>query len=188
MSQQELLRIITRALEGIGIPYMVTGSFVSSLQGEPRATHDIDIVITINPSQTDKMFQAFSPSEFYINLQSIVHAINQKGMFNIIHSREGLKIDFWILTDSPFDQSRFSRRYPEDFREMRIYVSRAEDTILAKLRWAKVSGGSEKQFFDALRVYEVQYGNLDLNYLEKWVIELDLDSLWSRLIKEAHTI
>ena len=115
MSQQELLRIITRALEGIDIPYMVTGSFASSLQGEPRATHDIDIVITLDPSQVNKIIQSFPSTEFYINPQSIVHAINQQGMFNIIHSREGLKIDFWILTDSPFDQSRFSRRYSEEF-------------------------------------------------------------------------
>jgi len=36
-----------------------------------------------------------------------------------------------------------------------IWVSSPEDTILAKLRWANLSGGSEKQFIDALRVYEV---------------------------------
>jgi hypothetical protein len=28
-------------------------------------------------------------------------------------------------------------------------------TILMKLRWAALSGGSERQFTDALRVYEV---------------------------------
>jgi len=59
---------------------------------------------------------------------------------------------------------------------------------LAKLHWANLAGGSEKQFSDALRVYEVQYGNLDLNYLEQWVQELDLDTFWSRLKKEAHII
>jgi len=188
MSQQELLKRITRALEGASISYMVTGSFASSLQGEPRATHDIDIVIAIEFSQVSEIIQAFPPTEFYINQQSIVDAINQKGMFNIIHLREGLKIDFWMLTNSPFDKSRFSRRYAEDFGDTKIFVSRAEDTILSKLRWAKMSGGSEKQFSDALRVYEVQYDDLDLNYLEKWVKELDLDSLWSRLKKEARII
>jgi hypothetical protein len=39
-----------------------------------------------------------------------------------------------------------------------------------KLKWAKLSGGSEKQFTDALRVYEIQYVNLDLSYMETWVI------------------
>ncbi len=30
-------------------------------------------------------------------------------------------------------------------------ILNTEDTILMKLRWAKLSGGSEKQFTDALR-------------------------------------
>ena len=68
-----------------------------------------------------------------------------------------------------------------------MQVSSPEDTILAKLRWAKLSGGSEKQFTDALRVYEVQYGNLDIAYLEYWARKLDVGSLWKRVMDEAET-
>ena len=66
-----------------------------------------------------------------------------------------------------------------------LIVSRPEDTILAKLRWAKLSGGSEKQFIDALRVYEVQYHLLDQDYLKDWIHRLGLMELWERLQKEA---
>jgi len=48
MSQQELLKKIIQALDQAEIPYMITGSIVSSLQGEPRSTHDIDILIANN--------------------------------------------------------------------------------------------------------------------------------------------
>ena len=48
MSQQELLTKVVQALDAAGIEYMVTGSVVSSLQGEPRATHDIDLVVDLN--------------------------------------------------------------------------------------------------------------------------------------------
>jgi len=68
-----------------------------------------------------------------------------------------------------------------------MQVSTPEDTILVKLRWAKLSGGSEKQFIDALRVYEVQYGNLDLNYLDHWVKKLEIEPLWKQLLDEAET-
>ena len=63
-----------------------------------------------------------------------------------------------------------------------------EDTILMKLRWANLSGGSEKQFTDALRVYEVQFGNLDLNYIESWTERLQVKELWERLQQEAQPI
>ncbi len=66
-----------------------------------------------------------------------------------------------------------------------MQVSSPEDTILAKLRWAKLSGGSEKQFTDALRVYEVQRGKLDMEYLELWAKTLDVAPLWRKLLNEA---
>ena len=48
MSQQELLRAVLEALESSDTQYMLTGSLVSSLQGEPRSTHDIDFVIILD--------------------------------------------------------------------------------------------------------------------------------------------
>ena len=66
----------------------------------------------------------------------------------------GDKVDFWLLTTDAFDQTRFARRTVEDFEGIPLQVSRPEDTILMKLNWAQLSGGSEKQFVDALRVYE----------------------------------
>jgi hypothetical protein len=109
----------------------------------------------------------------------------REGWFNLIDSREGGEVDFWLLTDDAFDQSRFLRRQTESCLGLRIDVSTAEDTILAKLNRAKLSGGSDKQFTDALRVFEVQCDQLDLAYLEQWVEILGLHSLWSRLKDEA---
>ena len=50
MSQQELLRLVVRSLDDLDVEYMLTGSIVSSLQGEPRSTHDIDLVVAIEPA------------------------------------------------------------------------------------------------------------------------------------------
>ncbi len=50
MSQQELLKRVITALKNTSIQYMLTGSLVSSLQGEPRLTHDIlpNIYLSLN--------------------------------------------------------------------------------------------------------------------------------------------
>ncbi|NOZ85680.1 MAG: hypothetical protein GXP49_05360 [Deltaproteobacteria bacterium] len=187
MSQQELLKRVIQTLDLIGIKYMITGSVASSLQGEPRSTHDIDMVITIEKPQVMKLVENFPPPDFYLDEESILDAINRQSMFNLIDVTTGDKVDFWLLTDDPFDQTRFSHKICEKFMDMEMRVSTPEDTILAKLRWAKLSGGSEKQFTDALRVYEVQYGELDIDYLEHWAKKLQVESLWKRLTEEAET-
>jgi hypothetical protein len=109
-------------------------------------------------------------------------------MFNLIAVESGDRVDFWVLTDQPFDKSRFSRKYIEKVMGMEIAVSSPEDTILMKLSWADQSGGSEKHFTDALRVYEVQYGQLDMGYLEEWANRLDIAALYKKLQEEAEAI
>ena len=188
MSQQELLRKVIQALEDAGIDYMITGSMASSLQGEPRLTHDIDLVVDIQRSAADRLVAAFPSSDFYLAKNSILDAIDNKGMFNLIEPREGDKVDFWMLTDESFDRSRFLRKYVEEFMGLKLQISSPEDTILAKLKWAEESGGSEKQFVDALRVYEVQFEKLDIDYLELWASKLEVDTIWQRLKSEAETL
>jgi hypothetical protein len=127
-----------------------------------------------------------SPSpEFSLDEQSIREAIRTRTMFSLLQVSEGDKVDFWLLTVDPFDTSRFTRRQHVDVLGMKVVVSSPEDTILAKLRWAKLSGGSENQFHDALGVYEVQFGTLDTSYLSKWVETLALQEYWERLLREA---
>ena len=73
-------------------------------------------------------------------------------MFHRTSYADGTKVDFWMLTDSPFDQFRFARKRLEPINGFRVYLPSPEDTILAKLRRAKMSGGIEKQLTDTLRV------------------------------------
>jgi hypothetical protein len=185
MSQQELLKRVVAALDAASVDYMITGSVASSLQGEPRSTHDIDLVVTISPSAAKHLLCAFPPPDYYLDEAAILQAIRQRGMFNLLDLREGTKVDFWLLKDEPFDRSRFSRKCVEEVAGARLKVSRPEDTILMKLKWAREAGGSEKQFTDALRVYEVQSGQLDLGYIERWACELGVEESWQKLKREA---
>lgn len=188
MSQQELLKKVIATLDQSGIDYMITGSVASSLQGEPRSTHDIDVVVAIQETDIKGLVEAFAPPQYYLDAESIREAISHGSMFNLIDVAEGDKVDFWLLTNQPFDQSRFARKYAEEVMGMRLKVSSPEDTILAKLQWAMKSGGSEKQFTDALRVFEVQQGTLDLSYLNEWAVALAVEDLWNRLQDEAEIV
>jgi hypothetical protein len=191
VSQPELLKLVARQLATLGIQYMITGSMASSLQGEPRATHDIDIVVEVATAAQEvaaRLKAAFPEPDFYLDEATVLEAISARGMFNLLDAREGDKVDFWLLTDDEYDRVRFARRQVAVFEATALSVSRPEDTILMKLRWAAMLGGSEKQFTDVLRVYEVQHGRLDEGYLDRWAAALGVATALARVRAEARPI
>lgn len=188
MLQQELVKQVIEILDTCKIPYAVTGSVVSSLQGEPRATHDTDIIVMLNKQHINELMRFFPAPDFYLSEDAMSEAIKHQSMFNLIDTQQGNKVDFWLLTNEPFDLERFKRRYQEDFFGMPIYVTSPEDTILAKMRWSKLSGGSQKQMTDALRVYELQFGILNIDYINFWVEKLALIDIWLELQNSANPL
>lgn len=188
MSQPQLLKRLVLALQGLGVPYMLTGSLVSSLQGEPRSTHDIDVVVELHAAAAERLAQAFPEPEFYVTDIAIREALQHRSMFSILDTTSGDKVDLWMLTDEAFDQSRFARREPADVLGMRVFVSRPEDTIVQKLLWTEMSGGSEKHFQDALGVFEVHRGSLDESYIASWSQTLNLVEAWQRLQSEGRAM
>ncbi len=188
MSQQELLTHVVATLHDLGIEFMLSGSYASSLHGEARATHDIDLVARLTLSDVQPLIKAFHNERFYLSESAVTEAVRSKRMFNLLEAATGDKVDFWLLTDTPFDQSRFARRQRIDIDDQPVEVSSPEDTMLMKLLWCRQSGGSEKQFNDVLRVYELQAGALDENYLQEWVRALGIEELWQRVIAEAEPI
>jgi hypothetical protein len=188
MSQPQLLSRVVRVLDSLGIDYMITGSIASSIQGEPRSTHDIDIVVDVPTEATAPLTSAFPPPDFLLQEAAVRDALKNQTMFNLLSLGDGEKVDFWILTNEPFDRSRFSRRRTFAIGDEHMNVSAPEDTILMKLRWAKQCGGSEKQFKDALRVFEVQARSLDSAYLDEWSNRLGVQDLWRQIQDEAEIV
>ena len=53
MPEHNLFRIFVSRLNKLSIPYMITGAVASIIYGEPRLTNDIDLVINMEPGDTE---------------------------------------------------------------------------------------------------------------------------------------
>lgn len=98
-------------------------------------------------------------------------------MFNVIDSTSGWKVDLIIRKSRPFSLSEFARREPLDIEGTRVWVATVEDTIVAKLEWARL-GGSARQLEDVAALLAVTGDRLDRAYVERWVAELGLREEW----------
>ncbi len=178
MGPYELLRKIIETLEGLQIPYLVTGSVAAMAYGEPRMTNDIDIVAEVREEHIPGLLKAFPPEEYYISDEMIREAIRTRGQFNIIHPSSGLKVDIIIRRNTPFDESRFRRfRRIQPAETYEAHFAAPEDVIIKKMEFYK-EGGSEKHLRDITGIIKISGDELDMQYIAEWAERLGLTEIW----------
>jgi hypothetical protein len=183
MMPDEVLSWVTEKLEHCGIPYMIAGSFASNMHGLPRTTHDADLIVEIEASSIDKLSQALG-EDFYFDASAAKEAKSLGVISNIIHYESGFKVDLILRKNRPFSREEFQRRQLQLLAGKNCWFATAEDTIIAKLEWSKM-GKSERQFSDAVTVAKVQINNLDMDYLRRWAVDLQVEDLLNRLLNEV---
>jgi hypothetical protein len=182
MVLEELLKEVIAKFDELNIPYALTGAIGSSYYGQPRTTHDFDLVINLiaGKKQAQKILNSFH-QEYYVSEEAIIESVVYKTMFNMIHHETGLKIDCWILKDDDYNQQSFARRKKEKFAGKIMFFLAPEDLILNKLLWYK-AGGAERQLSDIRGILAVREGALDLAYIKKWAAKLKVHDILSLLI------
>ncbi|HEY1546457.1 MAG TPA: hypothetical protein VGG28_01485 [Kofleriaceae bacterium] len=173
------LAAIAAELDAIAIPYMVVGSFASMLHGEPRTTQDLDLVIDPTVEQLDALLARLDPAKYYFDRDVALDALSRRSMFNVIDIGTAWKIDLVIRKDRAFSIEELQRRRVVVMMGVRVAAATAEDTIVAKLEWAK-QGASTRQLVDVAGILRVRRESLDLTYLQRWVEALDLADEWAR--------
>lgn len=83
-------------LELSDIPYFVTGSIASIFYGEPRLTHDIDIVIHLPPSDIVKLISFFPLEKYYCPPEEVVRIESKRRPYG--HTHRGHRKN--VTTDS----------------------------------------------------------------------------------------
>ena len=180
--------IVAKALEALGAPYAIGGSLASAVHGVMRATMDADLVADLHLEHAGPLAQALS-DVFYTDVEMIRNAVHRHGSFNVIHLETMFKVDVFVAKPRAFDRSQLARRelhlLSED-PECHAYVTSAEDIVLSKLEWYRMSGGvSDRQWRDVLGVLKVQGERLDHAYMHRMAAELGVTDLLERALEEA---
>jgi hypothetical protein len=180
MNERELLIDCLRRLNRANAPYYLTGSMASNYWGIPRTTHDLDFVIQLPMSAVATIVREFS-SDFHIDEQAVRAAYQPPRQFNAIDTRSALKVDFWLPGPDPFDRAMLQRRLEVTLFGEPAWIATAEDVILHKLLWNRITP-SDRQLGDAAGVVAVQGGMLDETYLRQWARDLQVSSELERLL------
>lgn len=174
-------------LDRLGIPYVITGSFASSVHGEPRSTDDVDVVADVRPVHVSPLTAALA-AEWYVSEQAMREAIDAGTSFNAIHLPTGVKVDIFVVANDPFDAQRVAAarlvRIGQPAAVLRIDA--AEYILLRKLEWFRRGGEtSDRQWRDVLGIIRTQGTRLDRAELATWADRLGVADLLARALREA---
>jgi len=181
MSQAELLALIVGVLNELKIEHMLVGSHASSFYGEPRSTHDIDLVIDLDPARIPDLLNRFDSSRYYLSSQ----ALYEGRMANLIDTHTGDKVDCFLLGTDPIDRAAFQRRREQSIMGVNVPLASAEDTVLAKLKWSASAGGLPRQEIDVSNIIRLQPG-LDVDYLRMQALAMGLQETLENLLDRAN--
>jgi hypothetical protein len=179
---------VTDVLERLGVPYLIGGSLASTLYGMVRTTLDADIVAEMQLAHLQPFVSALQ-DEFYVDGEMVAESIQQNTSFNIIHRETMFKVDVFIPRPRPFLRSQLARAQWQAFQfetEVKAKFASPEDTILSKLEWYRLGGEvSDRQWRDVLGVLKTRANELDLVYMLKWAVELNVSDLLERAFQDA---
>jgi hypothetical protein len=170
---------VAAAIEANGGEYFVGGSLASSLQGDPRATNDIDFVVSL-PLGRLEAFRESLGEDFELDVEMLRDALLHARTANAFYIPLVTKIDFFGHSYEGFDEVEFSRRRKVvvSVSGDGLYLKSPEDTVLRKLLWYRDGGCvSEKQWRDVVAVLRVNSGKLDEGYLTSWATSLGIAEL-----------
>lgn len=180
----EILAVLLRVSEGLrrlGIRHFVTGSFASGIHGVYRQTADVDLVAEIRSDQVEELVAEFR-GDCYLDEVAIERALGQGSSFNLIHLATSFKVDVFVLGER--DRPALERVITVllgDESHPGVPVSSAEDIVLSKLRWYRLTGeSSERQWTDVVGVLQTIGEGLDLAYLRSRAEQETLGDLLAR--------
>jgi predicted nucleotidyltransferase len=159
-NELDVLRDVSKRLEGQGIEFMLTGSVAMNYYAQPRMTRDIDLVVALNETQIEAFVYLFE-SDYYLDRKNVANAVSRRGMFNLIHTDTVIKVDFVVLKSESYRQEEFARRMTITLGDFQTWIVSREDLILSKLLWAKDSR-SEMQLRDVRNLLTPE---CDMTYL-----------------------
>ncbi len=183
MQELDLFTLFTLKLNELKFNYFITGSVASIIYGEPRLTHDIDIVLEIKIKDVDNFITAFSKEEFYIPpVEVIKNEINrtQRGHFNIIHFKSGFKADVYLTGNDEFLDWGLQNKKEISYANSVLYVAPPEYVIIKKMEFYK-EGHSDKHLADIKSMLVNSKEIIDNVTVEKYARRFGLTDLWGEV-------
>ncbi|MEM6958278.1 MAG: hypothetical protein AAF645_21525 [Myxococcota bacterium] len=180
MPEADLFLLFVRRLNELALPYVVTGSVAGVIYGEPRVTHDVDVVLDAKPGDSERIAKMFPLEDFYCPPLEVLEEEarrRQRGHYNLIHHRSGFKADVYVAGADRLHAWALDDRYEVELEGVRVPVAPLEYVVVRKLEFFR-EGRSEKHLLDIRSMLRVSAARVRRPVLLKWIATLGVQEAW----------
>lgn len=184
MTEPSLLELFIKPLSASGIAYFITGGVATIIYGEPRFTRDIDVVLSVRPSDAVRFLSLWPENSYYsppLEAFEEESARHRHGHFNVIHIESGLVADCYVAGDDPLHAWAFERVLTLDVDGLSIRIAPVEYVIVRKLSYFTQSG-STRHLEDVVRICRIRGNEIDQRIMDAWIVELDVEAAWQKAL------
>jgi hypothetical protein len=147
-------------LESTQTPYFIVGGLATGILGEPRLTHDVDVIISVTETTLEPLLNAARDLGFSFSPTTVKSDLAARGTFRLGFGQSWADV---IAASTDLERSAFTRvtRYP--VLGVQANYPSPEDFILLKL-----IPGRPKDLLDIESVITRHTDHLDRRYLQQW--------------------
>lgn len=183
MPELDLFLLFVRPLNRARIRYVVSGSVAAIYYGEPRLTHDVDLIVFLSANDLRSLMDEFPEEEFYLPpLEAMLAEITreQAGHFNLIHRETGFKADIYPTGRDELNAWAFRSKRTVEFEGESVTLAAPEYVIVRKLQYYR-EGRAEKHLRDVRAILAVSGEQLNRAELTEWIQRRGLEAEWKQV-------
>lgn len=166
------LKELCSFLDNASIEYMLVGGLAVGIWGEPRATVDIDFLVSFKVNDFAVLSNKINDSDKFIFTHAKPMTFAKISLLRAtLKSNIDVFVDF-MFADDAFQKEALRRRQTINIADLTVNIPTPEDLILLKL-----ISGREQDILDAKKVFRLQRDHLDMQYMQSWAEKLHVQLL-----------
>ena len=148
---------------------VIMGGLATSIFAQPRATYDIDGIISLEEEEIKDFLTLLKKAGFRFDPKQPVKFIQGLPFITFYYPRYKTYVDLFVVK-TKFQHEVLRRAKKSKLGKLNLYIISAEDLILIKLQ-----AGREKDIEDIRQIILENSPRLDFVYLGKWAKLLEVD-------------
>jgi hypothetical protein len=175
----EAMLAATADLQDLGVPTALMGGLAASAWHYYRATHDVDILIAADVVPPDRLLQSLQGRGYKPYKVPPLTDFDGERVLQLLSRPPGKAYEYRIdlfLAETEYHRMALARRVPFRLPDGKtdVPVVTCEDLILLKVRAGRVLDQG-----DVVALLQENRGDLDFDYIRRWLSAPDARRLWS---------